>query len=898
MSRISGITGTSNQSFAIDSDGYNIKLSVENNEIVIRDNLNNKQSIDITSGGTGQTTYATGDILYSNATDSLAKRSVGSAGQVLTVAGGIPTWATAAGIMGVAYGTTGPGPGVGYKNTAVGRSWRYSTDSNYNSLSYAYNSLAIGDNAGYCNNATSFGDANIFIGNYAHDNCSSLGIENINIGNNSVQTNAGVISQTITLGYCSLRYSTYQDRNATGSIAIGNNAGNNCTFSNTIMIGNNSALGDIWTATGAYVSPNGDNNIFIGNGSGSTLGHGGDSHYNTNLSNAMAIGRHALVGANSCAVIGATDYPINMGINMTTPTARLHLPAGTATAGTAPLKLTTGTALSAVEDGAMEYHGSHLYFSIGSTRYQLDQQGGLIGSTTNGKTILGYGSAIAANAGGVCIGSNTNLTGDGLQSVVIGDNARADYQSVVIGNSANSLGGVVENLMAIGTAAGAFGLDGFSTLVGNYSGYGVATGGYSTIIGHYACQSTTQSYTISLGYKARTTGNNSIVIGTANSNNWFDGKGANTIMIGNTSQTDTYLQPNALRIGTTLAGDKYIYAQNADTNKPYIKYDDTANEWQLSNNGTIVNAINTKSRNSNWWNSGVTPTTTSADGYSVPITGLTVKPGEPVRILDKSGVVFSSAFPKINSTAIIGVTGNILDYRGCLYFKSKTSADPTFYFDVYSDELCTNLVATTSTFNASVSDTYTLTLSAGLTGTISVTSIVEVRSSNIVHRVAMMHTGICTSYDGTTLKFAGQAISTTAGNILEVWLGNPSVVVQYPIDIAGSYATATTSTAFQDRQLRTPYWDQSNAILCMVKARNTTNDTGATQAAIAMVINGNQVVSDGSALLLNTARVSTLVEMTSNLQEINFGDSLEMRVIAGTNSNSQDLQGSAIFVLV
>lgn len=46
-------------------------------------------------GGTGQTSYATGDILYSSATNTLAKLGVGSTGQVLTVAGGVPTWAAA-----------------------------------------------------------------------------------------------------------------------------------------------------------------------------------------------------------------------------------------------------------------------------------------------------------------------------------------------------------------------------------------------------------------------------------------------------------------------------------------------------------------------------------------------------------------------------------------------------------------------------------------------------------------------------------------------------------------------------------------------------------------------------------------------------------------------------------
>jgi len=45
-------------------------------------------------GGTAQTTYATGDLLYASGVNTLAKRTVGAAGTVLTVAGGVPTWAT------------------------------------------------------------------------------------------------------------------------------------------------------------------------------------------------------------------------------------------------------------------------------------------------------------------------------------------------------------------------------------------------------------------------------------------------------------------------------------------------------------------------------------------------------------------------------------------------------------------------------------------------------------------------------------------------------------------------------------------------------------------------------------------------------------------------------------
>jgi len=47
-----------------------------------------------TDGGTGQTTYAKGDILYADATDSLAKLAIGSDGQVLKVSTDVPAWGT------------------------------------------------------------------------------------------------------------------------------------------------------------------------------------------------------------------------------------------------------------------------------------------------------------------------------------------------------------------------------------------------------------------------------------------------------------------------------------------------------------------------------------------------------------------------------------------------------------------------------------------------------------------------------------------------------------------------------------------------------------------------------------------------------------------------------------
>lgn len=75
--------------------------------------------IGTTYGGTGQTTYTTGDILYSSATNTLAKLPLGLAGQVLTVSGGLPAWANAAG------GGGGSGAGLGLYNTGINNAVGY-----------------------------------------------------------------------------------------------------------------------------------------------------------------------------------------------------------------------------------------------------------------------------------------------------------------------------------------------------------------------------------------------------------------------------------------------------------------------------------------------------------------------------------------------------------------------------------------------------------------------------------------------------------------------------------------------------------------------------------------------------------------------------------------------------
>jgi len=87
----------------------------------------NGVAIAATRGGTAQTTYTTGDILYASASNTLSKLGIGSTGQVLTIASGVPSWAAATG------GATGGGTDQIFYNNGQTITTNYSIPSSQNS---------------------------------------------------------------------------------------------------------------------------------------------------------------------------------------------------------------------------------------------------------------------------------------------------------------------------------------------------------------------------------------------------------------------------------------------------------------------------------------------------------------------------------------------------------------------------------------------------------------------------------------------------------------------------------------------------------------------------------------------------------------------------------------------
>ena len=209
--------------------------------------------------------------------------------------------------------------------------------------------VAIGDSAGgggansdwvAVGNQCYTGSQGVSIGSYAGSD--SFGAGNISIGYHAGRASPPdpSSSESISIGLAA----SYQSVRGTGSIAIGTRAGSgtvanhkSTSDSHTIYIG--------WEASRSSTIPSA-----------------------TPLDNVVAIGTGAQVAVSNGFVLGSPSNPYKVGINMTTPTARLHLPAGGTSANSAPLKFTTGTNQTTAEAGTIEYNNAYFATPSDATR--------------------------------------------------------------------------------------------------------------------------------------------------------------------------------------------------------------------------------------------------------------------------------------------------------------------------------------------------------------------------------------------------------------------------------------------------------------------------------------------------------------------------------------------------
>lgn len=237
--------------------------------------------VSVANGGTSQSTYTTGDILYASAANTLSKLAIGSATQVLTVTGGVPVWAAAGGggsgvttvganvaatansasitgttinmaaagatSRGVVYGETNNNTNTmyGYGNTSFNASGSFNTvvgegstgnisDNDRNTLvGYAcgpamtdisFSNTMVGAFAG---NSMTDGQSNVFIGNNSGINVTA-GNFNVCIGSDSGST-IDMGNSNISIGFATIPTTGANNEYIFGSAIFGSGT-NSYTF--------------------------------------------------------------------------------------------------------------------------------------------------------------------------------------------------------------------------------------------------------------------------------------------------------------------------------------------------------------------------------------------------------------------------------------------------------------------------------------------------------------------------------------------------------------------------------------------------------------------------------------------------------------------------------------------
>lgn len=226
--------------------------------------------------------------------------------------------------------------------------------------------IFIGESSGNTSNTQPY---DIAIGFEAMQTANTGGTgvgRNIAIGHQALQTSNTDRQHQIAIGFRALGSNT----GASENIGIGYRAGERWLGEDNIAIG----FGAGYSLTGS-----GRDNVFIGYYAGGNNASPPIPYTNgaysvfigSNVGTDAPTARGQVNIANSFIVKGnapgvsVPTYPDvgNAGIFVTSPTARLHLPAGTATANTAPLKITSGVLNTTPEPGAIENDGDSLYYT-------------------------------------------------------------------------------------------------------------------------------------------------------------------------------------------------------------------------------------------------------------------------------------------------------------------------------------------------------------------------------------------------------------------------------------------------------------------------------------------------------------------------------------------------------
>lgn len=255
----------------------------------------------------------------------------------------------------------------GSDNMAIGNQALGTATSSSHNMAIGHMAMSVGNPTGTYNLAIgelstakiTSGSANIGIGRNSNYKLTT-GINNVAIGNSSLANNE-TGGRTIAIGTSCLSNFTSGDFN----IAIGTNNSTDLTTLNygiLVGCGNTVNLAEL------------NHSILVGNNITGSSTHKNFSDVviiNSGNETVNCINDHRTIISKSIFIDTSSSSLKKVGIQIESPSARLHLGQSTSDAGSAPLKFTAGSLMTTPENGAFEYDGTHLYFTIGSTRHEI-----------------------------------------------------------------------------------------------------------------------------------------------------------------------------------------------------------------------------------------------------------------------------------------------------------------------------------------------------------------------------------------------------------------------------------------------------------------------------------------------------------------------------------------------
>ena len=287
-----------------------------------------------------------------------------------------------------------------------------------------------------------------------------------------------------------------------------------------------------------------------------------------------------------------------LGIGQLTPTAALHLKAGTATASTAPLKFTTGTSLTAVEAGTIEFTTGNFFLSPSTTRMTFGHGNGAvvsnlcIGTSQGASLSSGTNNTLIGNANfGLSTGienvfisnsqfptsnvSNAVAIGGGSGTVTAADCVAVGYSagcyqsgSISIGrdSAVNGVNGVAvgknsraygTSHVSVGNSTGTSGGSDYAVMLGDNAGTSALAATSSVFIGRDAGRNAAGAVECifigkSAGYNSGGTLSGDFNIGLGTGNLALLTTGANNIAIGRGVSATTTIASNTILIGDRI----------------------------------------------------------------------------------------------------------------------------------------------------------------------------------------------------------------------------------------------------------------------------------------------------------------------------------------------------------